>query len=326
LRELALFAGAGGGILGTHLLGFRVVCAVEKDAFAREVLLRRQEDGILPCFPIWDDVRTFDCAPWRGRVDIVSAGFPCQPFSVAGRRRGEDDERNLWPATIEIIRGVQPEWCLLENVPGLISSGYFGRIIKDLAEAGYDAEWDCIAASETGAPHRRDRLWIVAHTQRTERGQEAEERDDADRQDAGRKEAPSRARERGDYVPHSESNGRQQGRAEPARQQGGPDSPVSGGEVPDAEVIAERPGLCENASPGERGGRSGNCNRPADVADADRRGCEVERGRGLLDRERQTFRHDADGCDGSADWWIPEPDVGRVADELAEKLDITGAD
>ena len=162
LNELALFAGVGGGILGTHLLGFRPVCAVEIEPYAREVLLRRQEDKILPPFPIWDDVRTFDGKPWRGIVDVVSAGFPCQPFSVAGSQKGSDDERNGWPDTIRILREVGPKFALLENVPGLVRFDYFGEILGDLAEAGFDVEWGVVSAEETGAPHKRERLWILA--------------------------------------------------------------------------------------------------------------------------------------------------------------------
>lgn len=163
MHELALFAGAGGGILGGVLLGWRTVCAVEKEPYCREVLLRRQRDGVLPVFPIWDDVRTFCGRPWRGMVDVVTAGFPCQPFSVAGKQRGEDDERNMWPDTIRVIREVGPRWALLENVPGLLTHDYFGEILGDLADAGYDASWDVISAAEVGAPHIRKRLWIVCH-------------------------------------------------------------------------------------------------------------------------------------------------------------------
>jgi len=162
-NELALFAGAGGGILGSVLSGHRVVCAVEIEPYCREVLLRRQEDKTLPPFPIWDDIRTFDGKAWCGKVDIISAGFPCQPFSVAGRQKGKDDERNMWPDTIRIIREVQPKCCLLENVPGLLNFAYIRQVFGDLAESGFNCEWDCISAASQGAPHIRDRLWIVAN-------------------------------------------------------------------------------------------------------------------------------------------------------------------
>ena len=167
MNELALFAGAGGGILGSVLLGHRVVCAVEINPYCREVLMTRQEDGTLPAFPIWDDVRTFDGKPWRGIVDVVSAGFPCQPFSIAGRKRGADDNRNLWPDTIRIICEVGPRFALLENVPHLLAHDYFGEILGSLAEAGYDAEWGVIGATDVGAPHQRDRLFIFARREWT---------------------------------------------------------------------------------------------------------------------------------------------------------------
>jgi DNA (cytosine-5)-methyltransferase 1 len=162
MNELALFAGAGGGLLGTRLLGFRPVCAVELDPYRREILLRRQEEGHLEPFPVWDDVRTFCGDYWRARVDVLTAGFPCQPFSVAGQQRAENDPRNMWPDTIRIIREVEPRFCLLENVPGLKAKEYFGTILADLAESGYHTRWDCVRASDCGAPHRRDRLWLLA--------------------------------------------------------------------------------------------------------------------------------------------------------------------
>jgi DNA (cytosine-5)-methyltransferase 1 len=165
MNELALFAGAGGGILGAHLLGWRTICAVEKEPYCREVLLRRQRDGVLPLFPIWDDCNTFDGRPWRGLVDVVTAGFPCQPFSFGGKQDAEQDSRDGWPTTIRILGEVKPRFALLENVPGLLSwsHGYFGRILGGLAEIGYDAVWDCLPASAVGAPHRRDRLWVLAY-------------------------------------------------------------------------------------------------------------------------------------------------------------------
>jgi len=106
MRELSLYTGSGGGLLGTHLLGWQTVCAVEIEEYARDVLLKRQKDGLLPKFPIWDNAKTFNGEEWRGRVDVVTAGFPCQPFSVAGKRKGELDERNMWPDTYRIIREV----------------------------------------------------------------------------------------------------------------------------------------------------------------------------------------------------------------------------
>ena len=163
LRELALFAGAGGGILGGHLLGWRTVCAVEWADYPRRVLLARQRDGILPRFPIWDDVQTFDGNPWRGRVDVVSGGFPCQDISAAGKGAGIDGARSgMWFHMARIVREVRPRFVFVENSPMLTSRG-LGRVLGDLAAMGYDAEWCVLGAVDVGAPHRRDRIWIVAH-------------------------------------------------------------------------------------------------------------------------------------------------------------------
>lgn len=165
LNELALFAGAGGGILGSHLLGWNTVCAVERDAYAAQVLAQRQNDGILPAFPIWSDITTFDGRTWAGIIDVISGGFPCQDISSAGKGAGIDGERSgLWSEMARIISEVRPKFVFVENSPMLISRG-LTRVISDLAKMGYDAEWTRLSASNLGAPHQRDRLWIVAHTQ-----------------------------------------------------------------------------------------------------------------------------------------------------------------
>lgn len=152
LRELALFAGAGGGILGGHLLGWRTVCAVEWADYPRRVLLARQRDGILPRFPIWDDVQTFDGNPWRGRVDVVSGGFPCQDISAAGKGAGIDGARSgMWFHMARIVREVRSRFVFVENSPMLTSRG-LGRVLGDLAAMGYDAEWGVLGADDCGAP------------------------------------------------------------------------------------------------------------------------------------------------------------------------------
>ena len=163
LRELALFAGAGGGILGGHLLGWRTVCAVEWEPYPASVLAQRQNDGLLPTFPIWDDVRTFDGVPWQGCVDVVSGGFPCQDISVAGKGAGITGERSgLWGHMARIIGEVRPKHVFVENSPALITRG-LGRVLGDLAALGYDCRWTVLGAADVGAPHQRDRFWLVAH-------------------------------------------------------------------------------------------------------------------------------------------------------------------
>lgn len=166
LNELSLFTGAGGGLLGTKLLGWTPIGYVENNEYCQKVIAQRIKDGFLEEAPVFGDIRAFIsegyAEAYQGMVDVVTAGFPCQPFSVAGKRKGEDDERNMWPATIEVIRLVRPRFAFLENVPGLINSGYFPTILGDLAESGHDARWRVLSAAEVGAPHKRDRLWIVA--------------------------------------------------------------------------------------------------------------------------------------------------------------------
>ena len=162
MNELALFAGAGGGILGGQLLGWRTICAVERDEYASSILIQRQNDGHLEPFPIWDNVCTFDGKPWRGRVDVVSGGFPCQDISSAGKGAGIEGERSgLWMEMARIIREVLPRFVYVENSPDLISRG-LGRVLGDLASMGYDAEWGVLGAHHAGAPHKRDRVWILA--------------------------------------------------------------------------------------------------------------------------------------------------------------------
>ncbi|MFN3290635.1 MAG: DNA cytosine methyltransferase [Acinetobacter sp.] len=163
LNELALFAGAGGGILGSHLMGWRTVCAVEREAYPAQVLAQRQNDGILPPFPIWSDVLSFDGRPWRGIVDVISGGFPCQDISSAGKGAGIDGARSgMWSQMARIIGEVRPRFVFVENSPMLVSRG-LARVISDLAKMGYDAQWARFSASNCGAPHQRDRLWIVAN-------------------------------------------------------------------------------------------------------------------------------------------------------------------
>lgn len=165
MNELALFAGAGGGILGGKLLGWRTVCAVEYEEHARNVLVARQNDGCLEPFPIWDDVRTFDGKPWRGIVDVVSGGFPCQDISVAnaGARGIAGTRSGLWDEQRRIVGEVRPRIVFVENSPTLVVRG-LGRVLGDLAEMGYDAKWGVFSAADVGARHKRERVWIVAYT------------------------------------------------------------------------------------------------------------------------------------------------------------------
>lgn len=162
VRALNLCDGYGGFERALRPFGVRTVARVERDSYAAAVLVERMEEARLDQAPIWDDLTTFDGAAWRGRVDLITAGFPCQPFSAAGNRRGLDDPRWLWPYLVNIIRDVGPRWVVLENVPGLLKLG-LPEVLADLASFGFDAEWGLFSAAAIGAPHKRERLWILGH-------------------------------------------------------------------------------------------------------------------------------------------------------------------
>lgn len=179
MTQLELFAGIGGFGLAGHWAGIETVCQVEIDPFCRRVLEKN-----FPHAHKHDDIHTFDGRQWRGSVDIVSGGFPCQPYSHAGQRKGNDDYRALWPQMLRVIREVGPAWVVGENVAGILSMDggrVFDGILSDLENEGY---WNyqnangekkiaplVIPACAVGAPHRRDRVWIVAHRDSTRKQQ-----------------------------------------------------------------------------------------------------------------------------------------------------------
>ena len=162
---LSLCSGGGGLDMGLDLAepGFATACFVEWEEYPRSVLIAAQRAGYFAPAPIWDNVRTFDGRPWRGVCDTVLAGYPCQPFSAAGQRKGENDPRHLWPDVARIIGEVQPEWVFLENVPGHVSLG-LETVLRTLWDMGFTPAVGLFSASEVGAPHERLRVFIVAHS------------------------------------------------------------------------------------------------------------------------------------------------------------------
>jgi DNA (cytosine-5)-methyltransferase 1 len=144
-------------------IGYRTVAYVEREAYAAASLVARMEDGALDQAPVWSDLTTFDSAAWRGKLDCVTAGFPCQPHSVAGKRKGLDDDRWIWPNIVDIIRASGAWLIWLENVTGLVSTGGLAACLEDLSALGFNAEWGVLSAGEVGASHRRERLFILAH-------------------------------------------------------------------------------------------------------------------------------------------------------------------
>ncbi len=168
LNAIALCAGVGGLEAGLHIAepGFRTVCYVEREVFPAATLVARMEDKAMDHAPIWSDVKTFDGKPWRGRVHIITGGYPCQPFSFAGKRKGAADPRHLWPDIKRIVAEVEPEWCLFENVEGHLTLGA-EQVFNDLRSLGYTVKAGMFSARETGASQIRRRLFIVAHANKS---------------------------------------------------------------------------------------------------------------------------------------------------------------
>ena len=281
MNELALFAGSGGGILGGKLLGWRTVCAVEWDQYAATVLAQRQNDGFLEAFPIWDDVQTFDGRPWQGIVDVISGGFPCQDISVAGKGAGIDGERSgMWKHMARIIGEVRPQFVFVENSPNLVRNG-LARVLGDLAALGYDARWGFVGAHHAGAPHKRDRIWIVAHSYGFDAECGSSER---------HRIRSAKTGERSDYNSCG-SDQRQAHVADAARDEQGR-----------AEQWAERERTREG---GESGGAV----------------CNATSQRLSNGSTKQMGEPETDAKFERPDWWESEPDVGRVAHGVAHRVD-----
>lgn len=160
LKHLALFNGIGGFQLAAHWMGWQNVAHVEIDEWCNRVVKKHFPESI--CHT---DIKQFDGTQYTNRVDILTGGFPCQPFSVAGQRKGKEDTRHLWPEMFRVIKEIRPPWIVGENVTGIIGLA-LEQVLSDLESAGYNTETFIIPACAVGALHKRDRLWIVAHTDR----------------------------------------------------------------------------------------------------------------------------------------------------------------
>ena len=286
MNELALFAGAGGGILGGHLLGWRTVCAVEWEPYPASVLCARQNDGLLPPFPIWDDVQTFDGRPWRGIVDVVSGGFPCQDISAAGKGVGIEGERSgMWREMARIIREVRPRYVFVENSPMLTSRG-LGAVLGDLASMGFDAKWGVLGANDIGANHQRDRIWIRAEW----RGQ-----------------LPHAQHDRiGWREQQSESFKKETGELANTECMGWQERASERGEPQNQEASNQSDNRSEASGEGET------------IANTECSGLERWEDCG---KQEITWTRGGGAPIGHADWWSTEPNVGRVAHGLAARME-----
>lgn len=165
LNELSFFSGAGCGLCGTKLLGWKNIGYVEWDGECQKILAKRIEEGYLDEAPIFSDIKAFlsegYAKSYKGLVDVITAGLPCQPYSIAGKQLGKDDPRNLWPETRDCIGVIRPKYALLENSPALISNSYFPEILGDISEMGYNATWGVIGGAQAGFYTRRERVWVL---------------------------------------------------------------------------------------------------------------------------------------------------------------------
>lgn len=279
---LELCAGYGGLGVGVAIAcpGIRVVGAVERQAYPAAVLASRMVEGSVDPCPIFDDLESFDGGAYRGRVDLVVAGFPCQGASVAGKRLGVDDARWLWPEVWRVTIECGAAWLFLENVPGLLTVNggrAFKQILDDLCACGWDAEWDCVPAAAVGAPHLRDRVFLFA----------------ADPQRVSVRLEPERDQRRG--------RGERTTEREPAAR-----------ERSDARIAVDAGEGRQGGTDVGRGDQPARAARPTTDAD-DTRHREVWHGseRGPLGENRSTHRGDADRR-GSA--WTRYAIEGIVAD------------
>ena len=345
MNELALFAGAGGGILGGHLLGWRTVCAVEWEPYPASVLCARQNDGLLPPFPVWDDIQTFDGKPWRGLVDVVSGGFPCQDISAAGRGAGLEGQRSgMWHHMARVVGEVRPQFVFVENSPMLTSRGGT-RVIGDFTEMGYDCRWTVMGAADIGAPHQRDRFWLVArrskhvsHAWSNERPEWRQQQPQGVGKESklGNSFSNRWSERRDDYQEHDrhqpDANGehsRQMADAKELFSNGGNDYsgicmgrqqiPKSGNDCWASDMA--------NAHSQRQQGQQWEANAWETSAVG---GCgEVCDAAGPRLQKRQVFggwqsasgKPDPRKAIERADWWQAEPDVGRVADGVAARVD-----
>lgn len=156
MKVLDLFSGIGGFSLAAHWMGWETAAFCEREPFCQKLLAKN-----FPNVPIFDDIKTLK-GNEHGSIELVCGGFPCQPYSTAGERRGSTDDRALWPEMARVIAESQPRWVVGENVTGLISMG-LDDVLADLESLGYACQSFVIPASGIGAPHRRDRVWIVAY-------------------------------------------------------------------------------------------------------------------------------------------------------------------
>ena len=281
IKVLDLFSGIGGFSLGLERAGpFRTVAFCEREPFCRAVLKKHWPDT-----PIYDDVKTID-TDRLGRVDLICGGFPCQPWSAAGQQRGAEDDRDLWPVMASLIEDIQPQWVIGENVRGFVNELLgLQRSLSDLESIGYQAVTFVIPACAVDAPHRRDRVWIVAHAG------DASRRRGTDRQQSRNGVIKLHGTHR-ETVAHADRAGQctGQGRGQNGWDEARQDTGRRGADVADARSTRSAAGV-----PGQDKGQEGIAEKFDD---------------------RSHRRHGWSASDN----WATEPDVGRVAHGVPNRV------
>lgn len=289
MNVLDLFSGIGGFSLGLERAGMRTVAFCERDEYCRAVLRKHWPD--VPCF---GDIHAIDADGLGrlGRIDLVCGGFPCQPFSVAGEQKGKADDRHLWPQMCRVIALARPTWVIGENVAGLIAMA-LDDVLADLEGLGYTARTFVIPAAAVGAPHRRDRLWIVATN-----ADGSELREQSGRRDGQDREGPLQPGHAGETRDAANANSDQHEGRTPANER-----------ATTAQLLADAAALQRRAI--ERDESNGALRGAEDVGNAYGEG-RLQPG-GAVSSE---WRRPSD-----AGWWSTEPDVGRVAYGVPRRVD-----
>ena len=296
MRTMHLFAGAGGGLLADLILGHTPVVAVEWEPYPCQVLRERAAEGWFPELRVWEgDVRLLDPSEYTGQVDCIHAGFPCQDISVAGKQAGvgEGTRSGLYREVLRIAGAVRPRYIFLENVAAIKSNG-LEQVVKDLAIMGYDSRWLCIRASDVGAPHHRDRWFLLSDSSKFGRyngGHNREERHVYGNQEWDVEKIQPERNKREHRV----------------------------GEI--CEILADTKSKLGNGCNNNTRVSMESCSESEfrnnswqnNVANTDKSQC---KGNECTERIKQEYTDI-----NSASWWEVEPDVGRVANGVAARVD-----
>lgn len=286
MRMLDLFSGIGGFALaaewvwGTEL---EIVAFCEIDKYAREVLKKR-----FPQVPIYEDIKELHGRQWRGEIDLITGGWPCQPFSIAGKRRGKADERYLWPALFDVIKDVRPTWFIGENVAG-IKNMVLDETLADLESLGYEARPFAIPACAVGGDHRRMRIWTVAYAKESRRLRATQLENNQENKRAGRRLNASN------------------------------ESQVSCKDVADAQLDTKGSTFGEESNRRRTNDKQDNRDSLGnDIGNSRQDVADTEPAR-LQGQPKQGLVGTSELAEGS--WWLSEPDVGRVAHGVPSRVD-----